>query len=250
MNLKYNSPNHSTPSGAGGKYRHLFFDLDHTLWDFDSNAMETLADVYKELDLQAAGVNDFDLFCKHYLHHNAVLWDRYHHGYISADDLKWKRMWRTLLEFKNGSEELAKKMSGYFLEVLPTKQNLFPYTHEILQHLKEKEYKLHLITNGFEKTQWRKLDNSQLGHYFEEVITSEASNSVKPNKEIFEYALRITGAELQQSIMIGDNLDADIQGAINTGMDSIFVNHINADLKGIKPTYVITHLKELENIFK
>ncbi|MEJ8842138.1 YjjG family noncanonical pyrimidine nucleotidase [Lacibacter sp. H375] len=231
------------------KYRHLFFDLDHTLWDFDANAMETLADVYKELDLQAAGINDFDLFCKHYLHHNAILWDRYHHGYISADDLKWKRMWRTLLEFKNGSEELARKMSGYFLEVLPTKQNLFPYTHEILRHLKEKEYKLHLITNGFEKTQWRKLDNSQLGQYFEEVITSERSNSVKPNKEIFEYALRITGAELTQSIMIGDNLDADIKGALNAGMHAIFVNHINAELKGIEPTYVITHLKELEGIF-
>lgn len=231
------------------KYRHLFFDLDHTLWDFDANAMETLADVYKELELKNAGVDDFDLFCKHYLHHNAVLWDRYHHGYISADDLKWKRMWRTLLEFKNGSEDLARKMSSYFLEVLPTKQNLFPYTHEILQHLKDKNYKLHLITNGFEKTQWRKLDNSKLGHYFEEVITSEKSNSVKPNKEIFDYALRITGAELQHSIMIGDNLDADIKGAINSGMDSIFVNHINADLKGIKPTYVITHLKELEEIF-
>jgi putative hydrolase of the HAD superfamily len=230
-------------------YRHLFFDLDHTLWDFDANAMETLADVYKDLDLPTAGINDFELFCKHYLHHNAVLWDRYHHGYISADDLKWKRMWRTLLEFKNGSEELAKKMSTYFLEVLPTKQNLFPYTHEILQHLKEKEYKLHLITNGFEKTQWRKLDNSQLGQYFEEVITSETSNSVKPNKEIFEYALRITGAELTESIMIGDNLDADIQGAINAGMDSIFVNHINAELKRVQPTYVITHLKELEEIF-
>jgi putative hydrolase of the HAD superfamily len=230
-------------------YRHLFFDLDHTLWDFDANAMETLADVYKELDLRSAGVDDFDLFCKHYLHHNAILWDRYHHGYISADDLKWKRMWRTLLEFKNGSEELARKMSGYFLEVLPTKQNLFPYTHEILRHLKEKQYKLHLITNGFEKTQWRKLDNSQLGHYFEEVITSERSNSVKPNKEIFEYALRITGAQLHESIMIGDNLDADIKGALNAGMHAIFVNHINAELKGIEPTYVIRHLQELEEIF-
>ena len=231
------------------KYRHIFFDLDHTLWDFDANAMETLADVYKELDLLSSGINDFDLFCKHYLHHNAILWDRYHHGYISADDLKWKRMWRTLLEFKNGSEELARKMSGYFLEVLPTKQNLFPHTHEILRHLKEKQYKLHLITNGFEKTQWRKLDNSNLGHYFEEVITSEGSNSVKPNKEIFEYALRITGAQLNESIMIGDNLDADIKGAINAGMDSIFVNHISAELKDVKPTYVITHLRELEEIF-
>lgn len=230
-------------------YRHLFFDLDHTLWDFDANAMETLSDVYQSLSLQQQGVDDFELFCKHYLHHNAILWDRYHNGFITAEELKWKRMWRTLLEFKIGNEELARKMSGEFLEILPTKQNLFPYTHEILKHLKEKNYVLHLITNGFEKTQWRKLNNSNLGQYFEEVITSETSNSVKPNKEIFEYALKITGAGLKESIMIGDNLDADIQGAINAGMDSIFVNHINAELNGIKPTYVIRHLQELEGIF-
>jgi putative hydrolase of the HAD superfamily len=231
------------------KYRHLFFDLDHTLWDFDANAMETLADVYESLQLKEQGVDDFNLFCKYYLHHNAILWDRYHNGFISADDLKWKRMWRTLLEFKIGSEDLARKMGAEFLEILPTKQTLFPYTHEILKHLKEKKYVLHLITNGFEKTQWKKLNNGNLGQYFEEVITSETSNSVKPNKEIFEYALKITGASLHESIMIGDNLDADIQGAINAGMNSVFVNHINADFKGIQPTYVIYHLKELEEIF-
>jgi putative hydrolase of the HAD superfamily len=230
------------------QYRHLFFDLDHTLWDFDANAMETLKDVYGQLNLAAAGIDDFDRFCKQYLYHNALLWDRYHNGFITSEDLKWKRMWRTLLDFKIGSEELAKKMSFEFLEILPTKQNLFPYTHEILKHLKEKGYVLHLITNGFEKTQWRKLDNSNLGHYFNEVITSETSNSVKPNKEIFEYALKVTGAELKESIMIGDNLDADIRGAINAGMDSVFVNHINAELNGIQPTYVIFHLQELESI--
>ena len=231
------------------KYRHLFFDLDHTLWDFDANAMETLADVYRDLQLREVGIHDFDFFCQQYLHHNAILWDRYHHGLITADDLKWKRMWRTLLEFKIGNEELARKMSGHFLELLPVKKNLFPYTHEILQYLKQKEYKLHLITNGFEKTQWRKLDNSQLGHYFEEVITSETSNSIKPNKEIFAYALKVTHAALKESIMIGDNLDADIQGALNAGMDAVFVNHVNAELNGINPTFVIHHLKELEEIF-
>lgn len=231
------------------QYRHLFFDLDHTLWDFDANAMETLNDVYHSLQLKEAGVDDFELFCKHYLHHNALLWDRYHNGFITSDDLKWKRMWRTLLEFKIGSEELARKMSAEFLEILPTKQNLFPYTHEILRHLKENGYVLHLITNGFEKTQWRKLDNSKLGQYFNEVITSEASNSVKPNKEIFEYALKITGAELKESIMLGDNLDADIKGAINAGMDCVFVNHLHVELKDVKPTYIIYHLQELERIF-
>ncbi|MBM3439457.1 MAG: noncanonical pyrimidine nucleotidase, YjjG family [Bacteroidetes bacterium] len=230
------------------RYRHLFFDLDHTLWDFDANAMETLADVYHDLALRDRGVDDFDRFCKQYLHHNAILWDRYHNGFLSSEELKWKRMWRTLLDFKIGEEALAKKMSDYFLEVLPTKPHLFPHTHEILSHLKEKNYTLHLITNGFEKTQWRKLNQSNLGQYFGEVITSEASNSVKPNKAIFDFALQVTGAALEESIMIGDNLDADIKGAINAGMDSIFVNHLKVT-PTLEPTFIIHHLRELEEIF-
>jgi putative hydrolase of the HAD superfamily len=242
-------PGHCPSPPLCTPYRHLFFDLDHTLWDFDANAKETLGDVYRELQLHEQGVYSFEAFCKHYLHHNAVLWDRYHNGYITAEELKWKRMWRTLLEFKIGSEALARHMSERFLEILPTKRNLFPYTHEILKHLKEKGYRLHLITNGFEKTQWSKLNNSNLGHYFEEVITSEGSNSVKPNREIFEYALRVTGAGVTESIMIGDNLDADIRGALNAGLDAIFVNHTYATVSGVQPTYVIHHLRELEDIF-
>jgi putative hydrolase of the HAD superfamily len=228
-------------------YRHLFFDLDHTLWDFDANAVEALGDVYQQLSLSRVGIDSFEIFYKHYLHHNAILWDRYHNGYITAEDLKWKRMWRTLLEFKIGDEKLARQMSEIFLDILPGKKNLFPYTHEILRHLKEKNYVLHLITNGFEKTQRNKLHHSNLTDYFEEVITSEASNSVKPHKAIFDFALQVTGAALAESIMIGDNPDADIQGAINAGMDSVYVNHANKPID-ISPTYTIYHLKELEEI--
>ncbi len=229
-------------------YRHLFFDLDHTLWDFDANAVETLGDLYSEMELSAKGVHSFDAFTQHYLHHNAILWDRYHNGFISAEDLKWKRMWRTMLEFKIGDEQLARSMSEHFLQVLPTKKNLFPYTKEILQHLKDKNYVLHLITNGFEKTQKRKIEHAEIAHYFDEIITSEKSNSVKPQKEIFDCALRLTGASLQESIMIGDNPDADIKGAINVGMDSVFVNHLNKKIE-LNPTYTICHLQELEAIF-
>jgi putative hydrolase of the HAD superfamily len=115
-------------------------------------------------------------------------------------------MWRTLLEFKVGDEVMAKKLSMRFLEVLPTKKEVFPYTYEILEYLKTKGYSLHLITNGFEKTQWSKLKNTGIDHFFTQVITSEASNSVKPDKEIFEYALQKANATLDHSIMIGDNL--------------------------------------------
>jgi putative hydrolase of the HAD superfamily len=229
------------------QYRHIFFDLDHTLWDFDLNAREALLELYQLLQLNNEGIHEFDLFYERYLHHNQVLWDRYHHGFISSEELKWKRMWRTLLDFKIGNEPLARKMSATFLELLPEKKNLFPHTVQILSYLRDKGYLLHLITNGFEAVQWRKLRTSHLEDYFEEVITSEKSGSVKPNKEIFEFALKITGARLKESIMIGDNPDADIQGAINIGMDCIFVNHIRSDVK-VPATYSITHLKDLESI--
>jgi putative hydrolase of the HAD superfamily len=230
------------------KYKHLFFDLDHTLWDFDSNAMETLQELYGSFALENKGVLPFEDFYKLYKIHNDVLWDRYHKGFVTGEELKWKRMYRTLLDFKIADEPLAKQMSEQFLEILPTKKILFPHTIEILDYLTEKKYQLHLITNGFEKIQWIKLNNSGLDKYFTHVVTSEKSNSLKPKKEIFEYALTIAGAELHQSIMLGDNLDADIQGAINVGMDNIFVNHINATTT-LRPTYTIGHLSELSKIF-
>ncbi len=230
------------------KYKHLFFDLDHTLWDFDANAKETLVEIYALFQLENKGVIPFEDFYKLYKIHNEILWDRYHKGFITGEELKWKRMWRTLLEFKIADEELAKEMSAKFLEILPTKKLLFPHTTEVLDYLKEKNYELHLITNGFEKTQHTKLNNSGLDIYFNQVVTSECSNSVKPQKEIFHYALNKAGAALHHSIMLGDNLEADIQGAMNVGMDNIFINHIHISTT-MKPTFTVTSLKELKNIF-
>jgi len=230
------------------QYKQLFFDLDHTLWDFDANAKDSLADLFALLNLDERTKIPFEDFYPRYLFHNEVLWDRYHKGLISSEDLKWKRMWRTMLDFKLADEPLAREMSGQFLEILPTKKILFPYTIEILEYLKAKKYELHLITNGFEKTQWSKLNHSGLSGYFTHVITSEASNSLKPKKEIFDFAMGKAKANLAESIMIGDNLEADIQGAMNAGMDTVFVNHINAKLE-IKPTYTVTHLQQLESIF-
>ena len=229
------------------RYRHLFFDLDHTLWDFDANAKIAMKEVYDEFQLIQKNIPVFENFFTIYLKHNAQLWDRYHKGFISAEDLKWKRMQRTLLDFKVGDDDLAKQMGVKFLDILPTKNGLFDYTIEILEYLVNKKYQLHLITNGFEKTQWSKINNSKLAKYFTHVITSETSNAIKPAKEIFEYAVKLANAELSESIMIGDNPDADIQGAINAGMDCIFVNHTNA-VSPVTCTFMISHLKQLENI--
>lgn len=228
-------------------YRHLFFDLDHTLWDFETNSKETIREIFSRHRLDKTVTPDFNLFFEKYSFHNKRLWHRYNHGFIRQDELKWKRMWHTLLEFKLGDETLAKKLSAEFLEILPSKKALFPYTVEVLSYLKNKNYQLHLITNGFENIQWRKLDNAQIGHYFSTVITSETACCLKPNKEIFDFAIGKATCCYKESIMLGDNLDADILGAMNAGMDTIFVNHINEETT-LTPTYTIYHLKELEDI--
>jgi putative hydrolase of the HAD superfamily len=230
------------------QYKHLFFDLDHTLWDFEANSRQTLEELYHNLRLQERGVHSFDDFFSRYIVHNDKLWERYRNGYIKVDELRWKRMWLTLLDFKIGDEPLARKMDVLFLDALPTRKILFPYAIEILDYLTQKGYQLHLITNGFEKTQLSKIENAGLSGYFGEVITSEGANSLKPHKEIFEYAFRKTGAEPAESIMLGDSIEADIQGAMNAGIDQVYVNHLGIEPE-IRPTYTIYSLKELEKIF-
>lgn len=227
------------------KYKHLFFDLDHTLWDFDANAKQTLQQLHIDLRLADKGINDFDLFHRNYLLHNEKLWARYRNGYIRQDELRIKRMWLTLLDFQVADEDLCRQLSELFLQLLPTRTILFPDTIEVLQYLSDKNYALHLITNGFEKTQHSKLKSSGLHVFFKEVVTSEGSNSLKPQKEIFEYAMQKAGATIPESIMIGDTLDVDILGAMNIGMDQVHVNYNNAP-QDIKPTYTITALKELK----
>ena len=235
------------------KYRHLFFDLDHTLWDFEANAHATLSELYTSLLLKERGVHDFELFYRNYLVHNEKLWERYRNGYIKQEDLRVKRMWLALLDFKIADDKLAEEMNVRFLDLLPTRTLLFPYTKEILQYLINKNYSLHLITNGFEKTQHSKLKYSGLAGYFKEVITSEGSNSLKPQKEIFEFAFRKTGAKPRESIMIGDTIDVDILGAVNAGIDQVHVNHLTKEpalVDGKKlPTHTVYALKELETIF-
>jgi putative hydrolase of the HAD superfamily len=228
-------------------YKDLFFDLDHTIWDFELNSKETLWDLHLKYELEAKGINDFDVFYNNYSVHNHRLWDRYSKGFIKQEELRWKRIYLSLLDYKIADEALSKEMSLDYLTILPDKKNLFPYTIEILEYLKNKDYTMHLITNGFESVQFKKIKNSNLAQYFTQVITSEASNSLKPNKEIFEYALKVSNASLAASIMIGDNESADIQGAINIGMDSIFVNHLQVK-PTVPATFTITHLKELESI--
>lgn len=228
------------------KYKHLFFDLDHTLWDFDKNSEETMRQLYKECELAQRGIEDFDAMFRAYNIHNDRLWEKYRSGQIKRDELRWKRMWLMLLDFKVADTALAHELSVAYLEILPTRTLLMPHTKEVLEYCKGK-YEMHLITNGFETTQRLKLQYSGIARYFKHIVTSEKSNSMKPYKEIFEFALNLSGADVAESVMIGDAVDIDILGAINAGWDSVYFNP-NGIPHDRKPTYEISHLKELLDI--
>ena len=228
-------------------YKHLFFDLDHTLWDFDKNSEVSLRKLYNEYELAKRGIDDFAALFKAYNFHNDKLWERYRNGYIKRDELRWKRMWLMLLDFKVADTALAHELSTAYLEILPTQTLLIPHAKEILEHCKGR-YEMHLITNGFETTQRLKLQYSGIARYFKHLITSEKSNSMKPHKDIFDYALDIAKANVEESIMIGDAIDIDILGAINAGWDTVYYNPRNLPHPR-KPTYEITHMEELMKIF-
>ncbi len=153
-----------------------------------------------------------------------------------------------LLDFKIGDDALAETMSKRFLDLLPTRNALFPYALQILEYLAGKNYKMYLITNGFEEVQHHKINNSKINHYFEEVFTSERCMSLKPNKEIFDFAMASTKANIKESIMLGDDLEADIIGASKAGLDQVYINH-HKKPHNFKPTYEVFSLKELEEIF-
>lgn len=225
----------------------LFFDLDHTLWDFETNSVATLRDLHQHAQLAEKGIHSFDDFNEVYHQINDKLWDQFRKGEMSREDLRWKRMWQTLLHYQIYDTELAKSMSEKYLELLPTKNNIFPYTIEVLEYCKDKNYELHLITNGFELTQNQKLKNANLDTYFSKMITSEQAMTMKPHAGIFEYAFQQTGATPRNSIMIGDALEIDILGAMKVGMPQIYFNPKKIPHSEM-PTFEISCLSEIKNI--
>jgi len=227
-------------------YKHLFFDLDHTLWDFDKNSETALRKLYDEFELAKLGITDFDALFKAYNFHNDKLWERYRNGFIKRDELRWKRMWLMLLDFKVTDTSLANEISTAYIEILPMQTLLVPHAKEILEHCKGR-YEMHLITNGFETTQRLKLQYSGISRYFTHLVTSEKSNSMKPHPDIFTFALNIAKATAEESIMIGDAIDVDILGAINAGWDTVYYNPHKIQHKRL-PTYEIEHLEELMRI--
>jgi putative hydrolase of the HAD superfamily len=227
------------------QYSHIFFDLDRTIWDFDENAQDTFRDIYAKYELEKIFSN-FDNFYNTYVKHNDQLWKLYREGKIEKSLLSYKRFAVTLEEFGVEDEELAKKIATDYITISPTKKRLFPFAHETLEYL-HKKYEMHIITNGFNEVQFTKLQNSKLDKYFSNVFTSEDAGAQKPNPLIFEKALKFTNAAKEDCLMIGDDLEADIIGAKNVGLDQIFFNPNNKEHSELI-TFEIESLKELQEI--
>jgi putative hydrolase of the HAD superfamily len=225
------------------QYKHIFFDLDHTIWDFDKNAQETLHELYIIHKLADLGLPSAELFIETYTRNNHKLWAQYHVGAITKDYLREARFKTTFLELGMQPELIPDGFEDEYVKLCPTKTNLFPDAHEVLTYLRSK-YILHLISNGFKESTEIKIAGSNISHYFDQIIISETVGVNKPDKAIFDHALSLARAVKDESIMIGDSIEADIRGALNFGMDAVYFNPMQLPKPEDVPVQ-INSLKEL-----
>jgi putative hydrolase of the HAD superfamily len=204
------------------KYLFLFFDLDRTLWDFDSNSKETFYELIEKYGISKQ-VKDADHLHNVFSRHNEKLWKEYRSGNISKSFLRNERFRLTFASFGIYNLDLAKKMAADYIRLSPAKTGLVPDAMKVLEYLYTK-YKLFIITNGFDEVQFTKLKKSSIDGYFTRVITAENAGINKPNREIFAHALKLANAKRAQSLMIGDDLEVDILGAREFGMDQVYYN--------------------------
>jgi putative hydrolase of the HAD superfamily len=224
-------------------YKNIYFDIDRTLWDLKTNSDKTLSEL---LDRYFPELNTkLDEFLNVFYTENEKFWKRYRDGEISKEYLRDNRFNHVINLMGLNKPDIAKQMGDAFVKEAPFKTALFPNTLETLEYLKNKKYRLFLLTNGFVEVQISKIRESKLEPYFEKMITSEEVGYQKPNKKIFEYALKTVNAKKSESLMIGDDLHNDIFGAKNFGMDTVFFNPAKIEHNS-NPTFEINDLKELK----
>jgi YjjG family noncanonical pyrimidine nucleotidase len=225
-------------------YKHLFFDLDHTLWDFDRNSTESIFELYEVFRLAEIGVASAEEFNRHFITINNQLWSDFYNNRLTHSDIR-KYRFRMVMDAVGVSDHsVCDAMNEKYLHLLPRKSHLMESAADVLDYLKNR-YVLHIITNGFDEIQALKMASSGLTGYFQHIVTIQKAEAKKPEPRIFEFALEVSGALLNESLMIGDNYEADVCGARNAGMDVVYYNPANLPLEGPAPTYEIRHLKEL-----
>ena len=208
---------------ATKKYKGIFFDLDHTLWDYETNSRTTLEELYDEYNLSARGVTTVGHFQDHFKEVNTRLWDLFDRGLIDSEVIRRERFKQILEPFQAYEEKLCQELSVDYLHRCPKKGTLMPHAIEVLEYLHDK-YSLTVVTTGFEEIQNLKLTAGNLHRYFGHIITSQKAGYRKPAREIFDYALSQNSIAHHEAIMIGDNLVTDIAGAINASVDTVFYN--------------------------
>ena len=206
------------------QYKCIFFDLDHTLWDYETNSKETLQELFLAYSLANKGITDFESFHREFRRVNAELWVLYDAGKIGSEVIRAERFKQILEVFKAFDEKLCAEISHEYLYTCPKKGNLMPNAVSTLEYLSGK-YKMSIITNGFEEIQNLKLTAGKLHKYFDHVITSQHAGFKKPSRKIFDYTLTKHSILCDQAVMIGDNLVTDIGGARQASIDSVYFNH-------------------------
>ncbi len=219
---------------------HIFFDLDHTLWDFEANSAKAFGFIFNENNIEL----DLNEFLNFYTPINLKYWKLYREERVSKPVLRYNRLRESFdaLNYEISDDQID-HLAKIYIDNLPNYNNLFEGTIEVLNYLYSK-YEMHIITNGFEEVQLLKLKKSEILHFFNKVITSESAGVKKPNPIIFNHALEITETTAEKSVMIGDNLEADIEGAQQIGMHTIFFNSQNTPVNN--GTVSITKLLEIK----
>lgn len=227
-------------------YKYIFLDLDNTLWDFNKNSHETLEELFSVFDLSSKGVYDCNDFIIKYKIENDKLWSLYRKNKITKDRLRYLRFKKTLNLYDIDNHDLVDKISFEYISRCPLKKNLVPGALGLLNYLKEK-YSLTMITNGFKEVQYKKIKQNNLFDYFDHIICSEDLGFNKPSVKIFEHALSLNLAKSQECVMIGDSVEADVQGAVNSNIDCIFFNFnkTKCDLKVLKEVYLLESIKSI-----
>lgn len=227
--------------------RHIFFDLDNTLWDHRKNALLTLKEIFTREKINQAYDLDFDEFHDEYFTINENLWAQIRDGKIDKEYLRKHRFYNTFLFFGIDDEELAQRFEDNFLDEILKYNELVPGAFELLEYLSAKNYTLHILSNGFKEVTFKKTELSGIKNYFKTITSADEINIRKPNAEIYEYALEKAGAEKNESVMIGDDWIADVEGAVSFGMHAVFFDVFHDDFEE-EGVFTIRKLSEILNI--
>ena len=233
------------------KYKDLFIDFDDTLYDTHGNAVIALRETFEAFHLERY-FDDPQTFYDAYWDANIDLWTRYSKGEITRPYLIVERFRRPLSAGKGltVTEALCLEMSDRFLDFCSSKPGVLEGAHELMDYLRQKGYRMHLCSNGFHEVQYKKLDACGMRNYFDTIILSEDAGANKPMKPYFDYALKVSGASKETTLMIGDNLSSDILGALNAGIDAMLVNRWSIEAKNIPTnvTFTVGSLRDIKNI--